>query len=53
MNKRGFSLDSEKLGSYIIIILFAIILIGGLTYALINDKLPGLAQSLKNIFGLR
>jgi hypothetical protein len=51
MNRRGFSLDTEKLGSYAIIILFAIILIGGLTYILLNDKLPGLLDSIKNIFG--
>lgn len=51
MNKRGFSFDLEKLGSYAIIILFAIILIGGVTYLLINNKLPGLFESLRNIFG--
>lgn len=51
MNKRGFALDIEKLSSYGIIILFAVILIGGITYLLINNKLPGLIESIKNIFG--
>lgn len=51
MNKKGFSLDSDKFGGYLIVVLFAVIVISGLVYAIMTKKLPALADTLKSIFG--